>query len=153
GKPRKRAGGDLSKLSVGELVALHSDTNEWFVRQARLQLAERDLNDQEKSQATQMLRDMIAKQADPVLQVRAMCSMFALGGADDAFLISQLENANEHIRVWAIRMLTDDWALDTIQSERPRRAAAHVDTALLNRFVGMAKSDSSKLVQLALATA
>lgn len=61
---------------------------------------------------------------------------------------------DEHVRTWAIRLLTDDWPLDTMMSVRPARAAAYPtpDRELLAQLVKLAETDPSPLVRLALAS-
>ena len=57
---------------------------------------------------------------------------------DEAWLLEQSQDENEHVRVWSIKLLTD---------------AGVVSDAALDRFVRLAKSESSGLVQLHLASA
>jgi putative membrane-bound dehydrogenase-like protein len=157
--------GDLAKLSVSELVKLHFHTNEWFVRQARLQLADRAAVGREFDTAKTQLREMFAGQADMVVKLRALWSLYVIGAADEDFLRAQLRHPNEHVRTWAIRLLSDSWPLDTLMSTRPPPGSAGEDTSTIDRnqrlvtsspilkeFARLAKSDPSALVRLALAT-
>ena len=57
--------------------------------------------------ARTQLRSLFDQQTDPVKQLRALCSLYAIGGADEEFLRAQLHHPDEHIRVWAIRFLSD----------------------------------------------
>ena len=87
-------------------------------------------------------------------------SLYAIGGADENFLRAQLRHENEHMRIWAVRLLSDLWPLDTVTSQSP--AAANIQAgegqglvpsaATVNEFTRLAKSDPSGLVRLALAT-
>lgn len=61
------------------------------------------------------------------------------------------KNDEEHIRVWAIRLLTDEWAIDSVYGPMPHRKVKS-EPELRDRFVKMAKEDSSGLVRLALAS-
>jgi putative membrane-bound dehydrogenase-like protein len=62
-----------------------------------------------------------------------------------------LRDRDEHLRVWAIRLLTDLWPLDTIVG--PRAGAVYPDDpASRAAFVRMAREDSSGLVHLTLAS-
>ncbi|NBV20795.1 MAG: hypothetical protein EBS05_02205 [Proteobacteria bacterium] len=119
GEPKRPAITDLTKLSVPELVRMQAHTNEWFVRQARLQLLDRAANLAESAVAMKELRALFATAKDPVHQLRAMWSLHALGGADEAFLLAQLRHADEHLRAWAVRLLADAGTLDTPMSQRP----------------------------------
>ncbi len=165
---------DLAKLSVSELVKLHSHTNEWFVRQARLQLAERATTGVNFQTAKIELLEMFAREKNEVMRLRAVWSLYAIGAADEIFLRDLLHHSNEHVRVWAIRLLTDFWPLDTVMSTRPsgagfQPASAGILPALetgagspggrqdacpttLTGFIHLAKTDSSALVRLALAS-
>lgn len=63
--------------------------------------------------------------------------------------LSHLTDPDEHLRVWAIRFLTDHWQLDTIRGPRPHPG---IEKETLARLIDMAKSDPSGLVHLALAS-
>lgn len=66
-------------------------------------------------------------------------------------LLKLLDSSNEHLRVWAIRLLTDHWPIDSVYGPMPHRLPPF-DPELRDRFVEMAKSDASGLVRLALAS-
>jgi putative heme-binding domain-containing protein len=96
---------------------------------------------------------MFEQNADPVMKLRALWTLYGIGEAKPEFLQAQLRHANEHVRAWAIRLLTDSWQLDTVLSQRPAKdELSGTDVKLLADFVGLARSDSSALVRLALAT-
>ena len=152
GQPKPPTVGDLAKLGISDLVKLHLHKNEWYVRQARQQLAERATSGPDFDEARTQLRSLFEQQTDPVQQLRALCSLYVIGGADEEFLRAQLHHPDEHIRVWAIRFLSDTWPLDTVISERPAHAPTQVDQGLLDEFVQVAKSDPSNLVHLAFAS-
>ncbi|MCW5551885.1 MAG: c-type cytochrome [Verrucomicrobiae bacterium] len=151
--------GDLREMDLDELLKLQHHPNEWFVRQARLQLAERAASGSDVRKAIPQLRRLIEPNADPATQLRALWALHALGAAEDWYLRAQLWHPDEHIRVWAIRLLSDCWPLDTATSARPARAAGEGNNSLLTpsvetfeQFTRLAQSDSSGLVRLALAT-
>jgi len=75
-----------------------------------------------------------------------------MGLADEEFLMKQLKHESEYIRAWAIRLLTDKWALDTTMSQRPPGADKEPVDAVLKELVRHAKSDKSALVRLVLAS-
>jgi putative heme-binding domain-containing protein len=155
GDPKQAGIGDVSKLSSGELVKLQHHTNEWFARQARLQLAARAVNGDNLVDQTKQLRKMVEAETDVVLKLRALWSLYAIGATDESFLRSQLKQKDEHLRTWALRLLTDDWPLDTVMSQRPLPEALSkrvLPTGLLDEFTRLAKSDSSGLVRLVLAS-
>jgi putative heme-binding domain-containing protein len=72
-------------------------------------------------------------------------------------LQQQLHHPNEHLRVWAIRLLTDSWAIDDVFGPLAVSPARRADVAeqsaeLLDVFCEMARSDPSGLVRLTLAS-
>jgi len=154
GDPQRPGAGDLAKLSSRELVKLHTHANEWFVRQARLQLAERAADGRGLEAAKGGLREMFERDAHTVHQLRALWTLHAIGAADGKFLTAQLHHENEHVRAWAIRLLTDTWPLDTGMSLRPPGADLQpgVSADLPGAFSQMTKTDSSALVRLVLAS-
>lgn len=66
-------------------------------------------------------------------------------------LHESLRDPDEHVRVWAIRLLTDRWPLDTFRGPQPD--AVYPDQpATIESFRQLAKDDPSGLVLLALAS-
>ena len=51
-------------------------------------------------------------------KLRALWTLHAIGGTDEAFLLPLLKSTDEHVRAWGIRLLADRWpsvlALTTI---------------------------------------
>jgi putative heme-binding domain-containing protein len=66
-------------------------------------------------------------------------------------LRSLLHDPDEHVRVWAIRLLTDFWPLDTVVGPRPS-AVCPDDQPTRSELVRMAAQDESGLVHLTLAS-
>ena len=97
------------------------------------------------------LADLIGNEADTVLKLRALWSLYVIGGTDSGFLRGLLDHEHESIRAWAIRLLTDDLPLDTVFS---RRVGTDVDLPadLLAKFASLARDDPSPLVRLVLAS-
>jgi putative membrane-bound dehydrogenase-like protein len=153
GDAAKPAAGDLSKLSSRELVSLHTHANEWFVRQARFELMARAGAGRGLEAAREKLGEMFEQNEDVVIKLRALWSLYTIGATDDAFLTAQLGHPNEHVRAWAIRLLTDTWPIDTGVSARPAKRAEGAQVATLAPiFAKMAREDSSGLVRLVLAS-
>ena len=50
------------------------------------------------------------------LRLRALWTLRLIGGADDARLRTLLHDENEHVRTWAIRLLSDTWPGDDVQA-------------------------------------
>ena len=155
GKPPTAPAIDLAQASVAQLVALHTHANEWWVRQARLQLAARAAGSPVAATQLRALFDHDVAVAQPVLRLRALWSLFSIGATDEAFLRSCLRDADEHVRTWAIRLLSDAWPLDTVLSQRPLSANSEPPApspAVLAEFHRLAADDPSALVRLALAS-
>ncbi len=142
---------DIAKLSEGELIDLHRHPNEWFVRQARRELVNRAARGVPLEESRRALRDLFDGDPDPVRKLRALWSLYVIGGADGAFLRRLLDHEHESVRAWAIRLLTDEMPIDTIFSQRVGR---DVDppAELLSKLSIMAREDRSGLVRLVLAS-
>ncbi|MGH7946856.1 MAG: PVC-type heme-binding CxxCH protein, partial [Opitutaceae bacterium] len=152
GQARRNGPADLSQVGGRDLVALHTHANDWYVRQARLELATRAANGHALTHGIEDLHARFETSTDPVIRLRALWTLNAIGAAKPAFLRAQLQHANEHVRTWAIRLLTDAWPLDTVVSRRPAAGDVAPDSRLLAELIHVAKSDASALVRLALAT-
>src|SRR5262249_3647613 len=98
---------NVRALAERELVALHDHGNEWFVRKARLVLGERSVRGDALPAAKAALPDLVKQSGDPARRVRALCTLYAIGGAEAPFLRTLLHDEHESVRAWAIRMLTD----------------------------------------------
>jgi putative membrane-bound dehydrogenase-like protein len=148
--------GDVAKLTVDQLVNLHLHRNEWFVRKARQELTTRSLDGHGVGTAREQLRKWFDKETDVVLKLRALWTLYTLGAADEKLLRGLLRHPDEHLRVWAVRLLTDTWPLDTVMSKRPAKAVAGPEVLaskdLLAEFTRMAAEDPSGLVRLGLAS-
>jgi putative membrane-bound dehydrogenase-like protein len=142
---------DVSSLTEKELVALHGHSNEWFVRQARRVLAARSARGEALEESRNALADRFRDEADPAGKLRALWSLYVIGGVDGRFLRSLLDHGQESVRAWAIRLLTDLLPIDSVFS---RRIGPDVDPPadLLAKLASMAREDRSGLVRLVLAS-
>jgi hypothetical protein len=129
---------NVSTLSDDELVGLQLHRNDWFVRHARRVLQQRAAEGRNMALVHRQLQQMYREQRDVTRQLRALWALHVTGGLDDALLLSQLDQADEHLRSWAIRLLCED--------QRPPAAA-------LARFRELAQRGDSPLVRLHLASA
>lgn len=137
GQPEPRAV-DISRLSDAELVQLHRHKNDWFVRHARLVLQERAAAGRDLRAAHRSLHDIFSNDRDVPRQLRALWTLHATGGLDEAFLLKQLGHASEYIRAWSIQLLCEN--------QRPPVAA-------VQQFATLAARDPSPFVRLYLASA
>ncbi len=145
---------DLTKMSDAELVKLHTHANEWWSRQARLELAARAWSERQFGGAEEQLLAMFRQDGNVALHLRALWTLRACGAASDLFLSKEFQNTNERVRAWAVRLLFDFQPLDTCMSTRPANAGEDhgASRQLLDELSALAKSDSSPLVRLALAS-
>jgi putative heme-binding domain-containing protein len=105
GHPSRPGFGDLARLSNSELVALQVQKNDWYVRQSRRILYERSAAGLPMDAVHTDLRRIFATDSDPIHQLRALWCLYVTGGASDDWLRVQLHHSDEHVRVWAIRLL------------------------------------------------
>ena len=151
GKNFGTAAADLSGLDANALAGLHRHANEWQVRESRRLLHEKALAGADLAGATALLREQMNEDDTPQ-RLRALWTLNLIGACDEATLISLLRDDNEHVRTWAVRLLTDTWPLDQRDGTRPARPEVDVDPALLTNFTRMAAEDKSGLVRLTLAS-
>lgn len=136
---------DLRSWPIAELVRLHRSDEEWFPRQARNELANRRAVD-----AKQPLLELL-RSDKPIDRLRAMWSLHTLGPTDAAMLRPLLNDPDEHVRCWAIRLLSDSWPIDSVTGV-PRSEAVSTPAEVLADFVRLAREDNSGLVRLVLAS-
>ena len=74
-------------------------------------------------------------------------------GPENNFMLGE-KHVDPRVRAWFVRLLTDDWPLDTMMSQRPASAASVSPPSndLLAILNGLAKDDTSPLVRLTLAS-
>ncbi len=129
---------DLAKLSNQALVALQLHQNDWYVRRARRLLQERRLAGQDLAGVKTELLKIFDAHPDVTRRLRAMWVLYSIDAASEPWLQAQLDDQNEYVRTWAVRLLVDRGA--------PSPKATR-------RFAELARSDISGLVRLHLASA
>ena len=120
--------------SSSRLVDLQRSSNEWMVRQARVVLTERGLD---RVQAARVGR-MLTNEKNPVHRLRALWLLASCGELHESKLVGLLSDGDPHVRAWAIRLSVED-ALTLPHFQK--------------RFVELARTDSSPVVRLAIASA
>ena len=140
---------DLSDLrnAADEPEAILRHPNAWFARQWLRSLSERRLTHHKKTirVCEKILSDPKEKAS---IRLRALWALQAMGEAKPESL---LDDPDEHVRTWAIRLLTDVWPIDSLFGPR-ENLLPKGDPKLEKKFARMAKSDPSGLVRLALAS-
>ncbi|MFO0824388.1 MAG: PVC-type heme-binding CxxCH protein [Gemmataceae bacterium] len=130
--------GDLTRLSDAELVGLQTHRNDYFVRHARRILQERTTKPEWKADAVHpALRKMLSEEKETPRRLRAMWALHVTGGLDTAALLKLLDDGEEHVRGWAVRLLCE----------------SPPDEKTLALLAGRAKDDPSQVVRLELASA
>lgn len=153
-EPTKPVRFDASSLTLGQLVDLQGDGDEWFVRQTRLELAGRAMAGMNVVAAVQDLQNRVDSSARPSDVLNSLWTLQALQQNVPVFLDSVLSHRDEHVRSWAVRLMVDNLPLDTTMSVRPAiPAQGHMSDQKLAALVQLAQNDPSPLVRLTLASA
>ncbi|MEX1040153.1 MAG: PVC-type heme-binding CxxCH protein [Pirellulaceae bacterium] len=159
GEPKPMKPFDLRKSSAQELVEYQLSSNQWYVRQARMELARRHVLGETSEETLESLLAMFGEAKDPVHKLHAVWTLSVLGGVDKPLIDRLLASENEHLRVWGIRLLSQGWPLDSVLGPivgqvREDRAAEITEetTAWLPTLVELAGNDDSGLVRLTLAS-
>jgi putative membrane-bound dehydrogenase-like protein len=155
GRIFKIAYGTAQRAALDDLATLTSEgverslrhPNPWFERQWREQIAAGS----RPAGLTELLNRLLTGERDAPLRLRALWSLNLTGRLTREQLVRLLEDKDEHLRVWAIRLLTDRWPMDTIIGPIPD-ATYTPDQELTTRFATMARTDPSGLVRLTLAS-
>jgi putative membrane-bound dehydrogenase-like protein len=146
GDPKKLKPFDLASLRANELARLQLHENCWWPRQARRILAERvarNPNSNDRAEARSTLLQMLKEEVSVPRRLRIMETLYAIGETSDSWLIERLAGADEHERVTALRFLVDKLSV----------AGGPPSPQVLEALVRTARTDSSGLVQLYLASA
>lgn len=136
--PSRQKAVDLSRATSEELAELQRHTNDWYVRHARRLLQERHASGQSVAPAVDLLRPMLVAPTETPRRLRALWALHAVGALDEASLLEILEDPDEHIQAWAIRLLTE---------------AQPVPQQVIVALEQLAYSTNSPLVRLHLASA
>ncbi|NBP79241.1 hypothetical protein EBU58_00665 [bacterium] len=165
-QPQQAEPVDLVSCSTSQLVMLQRSRNRWEAQQARLVLAERATS---RSLEAAMLEPLVTQLHDAkaissesglsqsTLQVRALLTLHLCHAVDRQDLIELCQHRDEHVRTWAVRLLTESWPLDAALGPvviPPETAARVADESheLLPMLVSLASEDASGLVRLAVAS-
>ena len=130
----------------GQKYNYTGNASPWGRRQVRKILAQ----DRSANRVTRLPTDFFDG-GEPLNKLRMLWMVHSVKPIEREVLMKILEEDDEHLRVWAIRFLTDEWAIDSVFGPMANRKVAS-DPELRDRFVKMAKEDQSGLVRLALAS-
>ncbi|QDV36700.1 PVC-type heme-binding CxxCH protein [Tautonia plasticadhaerens] len=107
GDPEVPAVPDVSAVDDRGLVELLGHPNAWYARQARRILQERAHAGLDLSAIADDLQGSVEASPDEVLRLRALWSLFGIGGTTEEWIRSLLDDPDEHVRTWAVRLLVD----------------------------------------------
>jgi putative membrane-bound dehydrogenase-like protein len=111
----------LDGFSNAELIKLQQHSNEWYVRHSRRLLHERHLAGNVGDREITALRQLLRSATSNVVRLRGLWALNLLGQLEESELIALLSDADEHLVVWAIRLLAEresvsDAAVDQMQT-------------------------------------
>ncbi len=130
GERRKVAPFDLSKRTSAELVALRTDTNDWFPAEARRILAER-----RDASIVPELKRLLAGDRDETVALRDLWALHVSGGLDDPTAMGLLDHPVPGVRRWTIRLLGDDHRMnDGFRRKLAELAAAEPDAMVRSQL-------------------
>lgn len=126
---------DLTKRTSTDLARLQLHANDWYVRKARRLLQERAADGQELADAGQWLKSTFAESDDVTRRLRALWCLNSTGQVDEDWLLEQTADEDEHVRVWAVRLLCDRGQASDKFIERLEQLAAEDSSSLVRLFV------------------
>jgi putative membrane-bound dehydrogenase-like protein len=128
---------NVAELCDADLVRLHQHPNDWFVRHARRNLQERQSHGDDLSATVQTLMEHYESEETAPRKLRAFWTLLAMGQLTEDFLVQQLDDPSENIRVWAVKALSEQ----TSVSDNTQQILSDV-----------ARDETSACVRLALAS-
>lgn len=129
---------DLNTLSDLQLANLQRSPSDWHTRRARVILQYRATQRAIEADAEAALRALFADTSNPDGRLKAMWALHITNLLSSDNLLATLDDSDEHIRAWAIQLLTENY---------------EPDAAALTRFAELARRDRSPVVRKYLAAA
>ncbi|MCA9127799.1 MAG: c-type cytochrome [Planctomycetales bacterium] len=123
----------------------------WQSRRAQELLAAMATGGKDVRSAADYLRNQSGA-AETVQRLRALWALNALGLTDEEQLIGLLADNNESIRSWAIRLLSDRWAIDNCTGPRPSANSVGPNDNHVKLLLAVAGQETSPAVRLTLAS-
>ena len=144
---------NLRVMSDLELVKLQTHSNDWFVRQARTLLYSRaTFGTLDKPKVHSQLIEILKTATSSPKRLRALWALQVTDGLDRYALASLLEHEDEYIRSWAIQFLCDGSRVNAFQ-DASTVTRSPVEDSIAGKFASMAKSETSPVTRLYLASA
>tara|TARA_R110002049_G_scaffold2750_2_gene21420 strand:- start:185334 stop:187682 length:2349 start_codon:yes stop_codon:yes gene_type:complete len=144
---------DLRSMSDEQLVGLQDNTNDWYVRQARVLLHSRAASGAlNRPLVHDLLWRMFEAAPASAKKLRALWALHVTGGLSHSRLVRLLSHDDEYVRAWSIQLLCEDSDISAF-GVRPSGDQAELPASLVQRLASMAKGDPSPVVRLYLAAA
>ena len=99
---------DYTQATASELVAAQLHANDWHVRMARLELAERAITGNVDQHAIHTLRAMATTHADETRRLRALWCLHAIAEIDAEFAQELINDQSEYVRAWTVQLLAEN---------------------------------------------
>ncbi|HEV7402849.1 MAG TPA: PVC-type heme-binding CxxCH protein [Chthoniobacteraceae bacterium] len=143
---------ELEEANEDHLAGMLADPNVWRARAAQRVLEDRAAAGVIREHLPESaLNVLLGTAKDPAVRLRAMLTLHSLGVIPDEDSLRQhLQDQDEHIRGWCIRLLTENFPLDTIYGPLPGQP--EVKFPLAAEFAHMAREDTSPMVRSVLAS-
>ena len=139
GTPKPTGAFDLADATDVDLVRVgQMHENEWVARQSRRILQERAAGGRQLSGAREWLFDLLDNGKTVVHKLRALWCLYAIGALDEARLLGELGNENEHLRAWAVRLLVDRGEVSKTAVEELQKLAASEESGLVQLYLASA---------------
>ena len=138
GDPDPSAVVDLTQLTSVELVEMQTPPNVWHARTSRRLLQERAVAGDDMSDARAALIEMFTQETDDVSHLRAMWCLHAIGATEESWLHQQVNHASEHVRVWAIRLLTESGPISPLTVTALNQRTAREESSLVRLYLAAA---------------
>lgn len=138
GQSKAPAVADLSKLNNAQLVEYQLHPNDCLVRTSRRLLQERAVAGVDLKDAHRQLHDIFDLNDDVTRKLRAMWALYAAGGTNEAWLQKQLGHENEHVRVWAVKLLVDSGTVTSGTRQAFEQLAQRESSGLVLTFLASA---------------
>ena len=129
---------NVADLTDAELVQHQLNSNEWWVRRARMVLQYRASVGKLSANVTKDLWEMFKTQKDEGRKLRALWTLHGIGAVTHGQYIDLLDHKMPYVRAWVVQLLCED--------KTPGKKA-------IKKFIEMAKADDSAVVRLYLAAA
>jgi putative heme-binding domain-containing protein len=129
---------DLDEMNDKQLIDLQTSSSDWHSRRARGILQKRAAKGQLNPNTKAELMKLYRNNSNPDWRLRAMWALHITESFTEKELISALSDQDQHIRSWAIQLLSED--------KKPSAEA-------MSKFRLMAVNDDSAVVRLYLSAA